>query len=250
MAILVVDDDVLNVKLLTFLLEEAGYEVIKAYNGQDALRAAIQHIPDLILLDVSMPMTSGFDICRQIRGTIDVPVIFLSAHSELEDRVTGLQIGAEDYIVKPFEPAELLARIEVVLRRYDSDTLNPSSRLIQGEVILDPVSRKVTLPGERLVSLTTMEFRLLYYLMKNAGRVLSSDQIMDKVWGSNYFSSSNQVAVYIRRVRSKIEPDMTNHRYIVTVPYFGYKFESQSSQALMPVQTASDNRQPSAVTHR
>lgn len=225
MHILVADDDLPSVKLTSFLLEEAGYRVMKAYDGPSILQSVEQHAPDLVLLDVSMPKTTGFDICRQIRRTSDVPIIFLSARSQLQDKVTGLQIGGDDYLVKPFEPSELLARVEAVLRRRNSDMLNPSSRLSQGDITLDPVEHKVLFADERSVELTPLEFRLLYYLMKNAGRVLSTSQILNKVWGYDYEGESNLVAVYIRRLRTKVEPDVDQPRHVITVRNLGYKFE-------------------------
>lgn len=227
MPILVADDDIPSVKLTSFLLEEAGYQVIKAYDGNGILQAVEQHNPDLVLLDVSMPKTSGFDICRQIRRTSEVPIIFLSARSQLEDRVKGLQIGGDDYLVKPFEPSELLARVEAVLRRYNPpmDPLQPSMRLSHGGITLDPVEQRVLFEDGRMASLTPLEFRLLYYMMKNSGRVLSNSQILSKVWGYDYEGASNLVAVHIRRLRSKIEKDLNNPRHIITVRNLGYKFE-------------------------
>lgn len=225
MRILVADDDIPSVRLSSFVLEEAGYEVVKIYDAQGILQAVEQNNPDLILLDVMMPKSSGFDICRQIRRTSDVPIIFLSGRSQLQDRVMGLQIGGDDYLVKPYEPSELIARVEAVLRRRSSDTLNPSSRLTQGDLTLDPVEHKVLLADGRAVELTPLEFRLIYYLMKNAGRVLSVSQILSKVWGYDYEGESNLVAVYIRRLRSKIEKDSEHPRHVITVRNLGYKFE-------------------------
>jgi DNA-binding response OmpR family regulator len=250
MSILIADDDILSVKLTSFLLEEAGYRVVKTHDASEVVRFVAQHDPDLVLLDVSMPRGNGFDICRQIRRTSDVPVIFLSSHSQLQDRVTGLQIGADDYVSKPFEPSELLARIEAVLRRRNSDMLNPSSRLCQGDIVLDPVEHKVLLPNERSVILTPIEFRLMYYLMKNSGRILSSDQILDKVWGYDSTTGSNLVAVYVRRLRHKIEPDPEAPQHILTVPYLGYKFEAQPvpQVAASVPSTASTKRQPVSAT--
>jgi DNA-binding response OmpR family regulator len=138
MHILVADDDLPSVKLTSYLLEEAGYQVVKAYDGPAILQSIEQHNPDLVLLDVTMPKANGFDICRQIRRTSDVPIIFLTGRSQLQDRVMGLQIGGDDYLVKPFEPSELLARVEAVLRRRNSDMLNPSVRLSQGDITLEP----------------------------------------------------------------------------------------------------------------
>ncbi len=225
MAILVADDDLLNVKLVSFLLESSGYSVITAHDGPAAVHAVEMHNPDLVLLDVCMPTWNGFDVCRHIRRTSDVPIIFLSAQSQLQDRVTGLQIGGDDYLVKPFEPLELLARVEAVLRRRDADLLNPVTRLTQGDMTLEPVEHKVHFANGRSIELTPIEFRLLYYLMKNAGRVLKSDQILTKVWGYDDTSGSNLVAVYIRRLRAKIENNAKQPQRIITVPNLGYRFE-------------------------
>jgi DNA-binding response OmpR family regulator len=225
MHILVADDDLPSVKLTSYLLEEAGYQVVKAYDGSTIVQSVEQYNPDLVLLDVTMPKANGFDICRQIRRTSDVPIIFLTGRSQLQDRVMGLQIGGDDYLVKPFEPSELLARVEAVLRRRNSDMLNPSIRLSQGDITLDPVEHKVLFADNRTVELTPLEFRLIYYLMKNSGRVLNTSQILSKVWGYDYEGESNLVAVYIRRLRTKIETIPEQPRHVITVRNLGYKFE-------------------------
>ncbi|KAB8142347.1 response regulator transcription factor [Chloroflexia bacterium SDU3-3] len=226
MSILIADDDLLTVKLTSFVLEEAGYQVIKVYNGQDALSAVREYDPELILLDVSMPKSDGFDVCRQIRITSNVPIIFLSGRSQLQDRVLGLQIGGDDYISKPFEPSELLARIEAVLRRRNHDPLSPSSKLTIGPITMDPITHEVTVGERRPTKLTPVEFRLLYYLMRHPGRVLNTTMILEKVWGNGYDNDSNLVPVYIRRLRAKIEENINHPHYIVTVTNLGYKFEA------------------------
>lgn len=226
MTILIADDDLLTVKLTSFVLEEAGYRVVKVYNGHDVISAINDHEPELILLDVAMPKLNGFDVCRQIRNSSNVPIIFLSARSQLQDRVTGLQIGGDDYLVKPFEPSELVARIEAVLRRRGSDGLALSSRLSVGNITIEPVSHEVLLGDDKSVKLTPVEFRLLYYLMRNPGRVLSTNMILSKVWGSGYDTDSNLVPVYIRRLRTKIEANIERPRNIITVTSVGYKFEA------------------------
>jgi DNA-binding response OmpR family regulator len=226
MHILIADDDLPNVKLTSFLLEDAGYRTVKAFDGAGIMQQLEQHQPDLVLLDVSMPTTNGFEICRQIRRTSDIPIIFLSARSQLEDRVRGLQVGGDDYLVKPFEPAELLARIEAVLRRRSSDVLSTDARLSMGELTLDPIEQQVLMADGRALALTPLEFRLLYYLMKNAGRVLSASQILSKVWGYDFDGESNLVAVYVRRLRSKLEPNTSPSRHIITIRNLGYKFEA------------------------
>lgn len=225
MNILVVDDDIPSVKLTSYLLEEAGYRVLRAHDATSIMQVIEQHNPDLILLDVMMPKIDGFEVCRQIRRNSDVPIIFLSARSQLQDRVTGLQIGGDDYLVKPYEPSELLARVEAVLRRRNADMLNTSTRLSQGNITLDPVEHKVIFTDGRVVELTPLEFRLLYYLMKNAGRILNVTQILSKVWGYDYEGESNLVAVYIRRLRTKVEEDPDHPRHVITVRNLGYKFE-------------------------
>jgi DNA-binding response OmpR family regulator len=225
MQILVADDDMNNVKLAAFLLEEAGYKVIRTHDGQRVMSIIEEQQPDLVLLDVSMPGINGFEVCQQIRRVSDIPIIFLSGHSQLQDRIKGLQLGGDDYLVKPFEPSELLARIEAVLRRSNNDALTPSTRISQGGITLDPVEHKVVFTDGRTISLTPLEFRLLYYLMKNAGRVLSGNQILSKVWGYDFDGESNLVAVYVRRLRTKVEAEPEVPRHIITIRNLGYKFE-------------------------
>ncbi|WP_322815776.1 response regulator transcription factor [Chloroflexus sp.] len=225
MNILVVDDDIPSARMTSYLLEEAGYRVFRAHDTSNILQLIEQHNPDLILLDVMMPKIDGFEVCRQIRRNSDIPIIFLSARHQLQDRVTGLQIGGDDYLVKPFEPSELLARVEAVLRRRNADVLNTSTRLSQGNLTLDPVEHKVLFTDGRSVELTPLEFRLLYYLMKNSGRILNVTQILSKVWGYDYEGESNLVAVYIRRLRTKVEEDPDHPRHVITVRNLGYKFE-------------------------
>jgi len=213
MNILVVDDDIPSARMTSYLLEEAGYRVFRAHDASNILQLIEQHNPDLILLDVMMPKIDGFEVCRQIRRNSDIPIIFLSARHQLQDRV------------KPFEPSELLARVEAVLRRRNADVLNTSTRLSQGNITLDPVEHKVLFTDGRVVELTPLEFRLLYYLMKNSGRILNVTQILSKVWGYDYEGESNLVAVYIRRLRTKVEEDPDHPRHVITVRNLGYKFE-------------------------
>jgi DNA-binding response OmpR family regulator len=225
MQILVADDDLNNVKLATFLLEEAGYKVVRTHDGAKVMPLVEENNPDLVLLDISMPGLNGFEVCQQIRRMSDVPIIFLSAHTQLHDRIKGLQIGGDDYLVKPFEPSELLARIEAVLRRSNNDSVSTSTRITHGDITLDPVEHKVLFSDGRTISLTPLEFRLLYYLMKNAGRVLSGSQILSKVWGYDFEGESNLVAVYVRRLRTKVEKNPEDPRHIMTIRNLGYKFE-------------------------
>jgi len=226
MRILVVDDDAPSVKMISFLLREEGYEVSSADNGATALEAIDRESPDLVILDVMMPHLDGFEVCRRIRQKMDVPIIFLSAKGETVDRVAGLQLGADDYLAKPFEPAELLARVKAVLRRTEAFAVEDTqSRLTVGEITLEPVNNRIVLAGGRKAVLTPIEFRLLHCLMRNAGRILSHDVLMSSVWGYEYEGYSNQIAVYMRRLRMKIEEDPDHPKFLTTVRGVGYKFE-------------------------
>jgi len=227
MRILIVDDDPPTVKWTSFLLRDEGYDVITADNGRAALELVERESPDLVILDVMMPQIDGLEACRRIRQTMDVPIIMLSAKGETADKVTGLGMGADDYLAKPFEPAELLARVKAVLRRTEAFSAfdDSQSRVAVGEIRLDPVGNKVFLPGGRTVELTPIEFRLLHVLMRNAGRVLSHDYLLSSAWGYEYEGYSNQIAVYIRRLRTKLEADPSNPKYLVTVRGMGYRFE-------------------------
>jgi DNA-binding response OmpR family regulator len=226
MHILVVDDDAPSVKMIAFLLREEGYTVSTADNGMAALQLVEKEEPDLVILDVMMPHLDGHETCRRIRSKLHVPIIFLSAKGETSDRVQGLELGADDYLAKPFEPAELLARVKAVLRRTEAYAMgNGQTRLIAGDFILDPLENRASVRGKP-VDLTPIEFRLLHCLARNAGRVLTHDFLLDAVWGYEYEGYSNQVAVYIRRLRNKIEIDPSNPEHLQTVRGLGYKFEA------------------------
>lgn len=227
MRILIVDDDPPTVKWTSFLLRDEGYEVITADNGRAALMLVERESPDLVILDVMMPQIDGLETCRRIRQTMDVPIIMLSAKGETADKVTGLKMGADDYLAKPFEPAELLARVKAVLRRTEvfSAFDDSQSRVAVGEIRLDPVGNKVFLPGDKTVELTPIEFRLLHVLMRNAGRVLTHDYLLSSAWGYEYEGYSNQIAVYVRRLRTKLEDDPSSPKYLLTVRGMGYRFE-------------------------
>jgi DNA-binding response OmpR family regulator len=226
MRILVVDDDPPSVKMTAFLLREEGYEVITADNGRAALELVESQSPDLVIMDVMMPHIDGLEVTRRIRQTMDVPIIILSAKGETADKVTGLEVGADDYLAKPFEPSELIARVKAVLRRSEIFAYGDSqSQVAVGELRLDPVGNKVIRNDGTEIELTPIEFRLLHVLMRNAGRVLSHDYLLSNAWGYDYEGYSNQIAVYIRRLRTKIEKDPANPVYLQTVRGIGYKFE-------------------------
>ena len=226
MRILAVDDDRNNLKMLAFLLGEEGYEVLTAETGRAALALLDSQHPDLVILDVMMPQMDGLEVCRRIRQTMDIPIIILSAKGETTDKVLGLELGADDYLPKPFEPSELLARVKAVLRRSEISTFDDSQVAIAvAGLRLDPVGNRVVLEKGTVIDLTPIEFRLLHCLMRNAGRTLNHDFLMSHAWGYEYEGYSNQIAVYIRRLRSKVEEDPTNPKYIATVRGLGYRFE-------------------------
>jgi len=226
MRILAVDDDRNNLKMLAFLLGEEGYEVLTAETGRAALALLDSQHPDLVILDVMMPQMDGLEVCRRIRQTMDIPIIILSAKGETTDKVLGLELGADDYLPKPFEPSELLARVKAVLRRSEISTFDDSQVAIAvAGLRLDPVGNRVVLEKGTVIDLTPIEFRLLHCLMRNAGRTLNHDFLMSHAWGYEYEGYSNQIDVYIRRLRSKVEEDPTNPKYITTVRGLGYRFE-------------------------
>lgn len=230
MRILIVDDDRPSLKMTGFLLREEGYTVFTADNGHDALRMIDEKTPDLLILDVMMPGMDGWEVTRQLRRTTNLPIIILSAKGETSDRVFGLDLGADDYLAKPFEPSELLARVRAVLRRAEAFTFGePQGQLAIEGFRLDPVNNAVSLSTGRVIELTPIEFRLLHYLARNNGRVLTHEQLLSTVWGYDYEGYSNQVAVYIRRLRSKLEPNPDEPRYILTARGVGYRFEASGS---------------------
>ncbi len=211
--------------MISFLLREEGYEVNSADNGLTALESIERETPDLVILDVMMPQMDGFEVCRRIRQKADVPIIFLSAKGDTADRVAGLELGADDYLAKPFEPSELLARVKAVMRRTEAFSQEDAqARLAVGSITLDPLSNRVMFGDGTVVMLTPIEFRLLHCLMRNAGRILSHELLMNAVWGYDYEGDSNQIAVYIRRLRMKIEKNPDDPRLLMTVRGLGYKF--------------------------
>jgi DNA-binding response OmpR family regulator len=215
--------------MTAFLLREEGYEVITADNGRAALEKVETGAPDLVIMDVMMPHIDGLEVTRRIRQTMDVPIIILSAKGETADKVTGLEVGADDYLVKPFEPSELIARVKAVLRRSEVFAYDDmQGRVTVGDLRLDPVGYKVIRDGVE-IELTPIEFRLLHVLMRNAGRALSHDYLLSSAWGYDYEGYSNQIAVYIRRLRAKVERDPASPVYLQTVRGLGYKFERPSS---------------------
>jgi len=226
MRVLIVDDDPPSRKMTAFLLQEEGYTVLTAEDGQQALDMIECEQPDLVILDVMMPRVDGWEVCRRVRQRLNVPIIMLSAKGETSDRVQGLELGADDYLAKPFEPTELLARVKALKRRAEAfATPAGQERLTIGDVTLDAVTNRAILADGRSIEMTPIEFRLLYTLMRNAGRTLTHDMLLNAVWGYDYAGYSNQVAVYIRRLRAKIEENPDLPIRLTTVRGVGYRFE-------------------------
>jgi two-component system, OmpR family, response regulator RegX3 len=223
--ILVVEDEVSFSDPLSYLLRKEGYEVAVAETGPEALEEFDHSGADLVLLDLMLPGLSGTDVCRALRQRSNVPVIMLTAKDSEIDKVVGLEIGADDYVTKPYSSRELLARIKAVLRRLqEPEELLPAT-LEAGPVRMDVERHIVTVSGQP-TQLPLKEFDLLEMLLRNTGRVLTRMQLIDRVWGSDYVGDTKTLDVHVKRLRAKIEPDPAEPRHIVTVRGLGYKFES------------------------
>lgn len=220
--VLVVDDEKTLVKALSFNLEKEGFRVEQAYDGEEALQKVFDLKPDIVVLDLMLPELDGFEVCRRIRKKLDIPIIMLTARSEDIDKVLGLELGADDYLTKPFNSRELVARIKAILRR---STLREeeAKKLIQiGSLQIDLLQHRVRL-GEVDINLTTKEFALLSFLAANAGNVYSREQLLEQVWGYDYYGDVRTVDVHIRHLREKIERDPGNPELILTIWGTGYK---------------------------
>jgi DNA-binding response OmpR family regulator len=222
--ILVVDDEKRMVGFIRLNLEQDGFLVIEAFNGTQALDRLRDSLPDLILLDVMMPDMDGFEVLQTIREISAVPVIMLTAKGEENDKVKGLELGADDYVTKPFSPRELVSRVKAVLRRGATLDDDESGRIeVDKRLYMDFGRHEVWVDGE-LIKLRPTEYRLLYHLVKNAGWVLTHDQILTKVWGYEYRDEPHYVRLYINYLRKKIEVDPANPKYILTERGVGYRF--------------------------
>ncbi len=229
MRILVVDDDESTAEMVRFLLTRLDYQVDTVDNGRGALALIERNPPDLMLLDVGLPQMNGFEIYERLRRDgFDIPVIFVTGADELEDRVQGLKMGADDYIGKPFQPAELTARVEAVLRRYRKSNTVPRPHLQPGAIDIDMANLQVALPDGRVAQLTPREMQLLVRLAERSGQVVSREDLMDAVWGENYPGESNIVDVYVRRLRRKIERDPANPELIQLARGVGYRFMGEA----------------------
>jgi phosphate regulon transcriptional regulator PhoB len=224
--ILVVDDEENIVKLVSYNLTQEGYQVIIATDGQEALTKAQQENPDLMILDLMLPKVDGLDICRELRknsSTSELPIIILSAKEEEIDKILGLELGADDYVTKPFSPRELIARVKAVLRRTDYSLAGQTGKILQAQGIeLDLRKHQVKVAGSE-INLTPKEFNLLSILIKHPGQVFSRDNLLKKVWDYNYHGDTRTVDVHIRRLRKKISQH-SSQQHIITVRGVGYKF--------------------------
>ena len=224
--VLICDDDRDIVSALEIYLTSEGYRTVSAYNGEEAIAAVRTENIDLILMDVMMPRLDGIRATAKLREEGNIPIILLTAKSEDTDKVLGLNIGADDYITKPFNPIEVLARVKSQLRRYTTlgGMEQKPSKLVIGSIALDDETKAVTVDGES-VSLTPIEYNILLLLMRHPGRVYSSSQIYEQVWNETAFGSEGAVAVHIRHLREKLEIDPSNPRYLKVVWGLGYKME-------------------------
>ncbi len=222
--ILLVEDEESISDPLSYLLAKEGYDVGLAETGPDALEQYDRSGADLVLLDLMLPGLSGVDVCRALRTRSNVPVIMLTAKDSEVDKVVGLEIGADDYVTKPYSSRELLARIKAVIRRGQEPEELLAPTLSEGPVRMDVDRHTVTVAGEP-VALPLKEFELLEMLLRNTGRVLTRGQLIDRVWGSDYVGDTKTLDVHIKRLRAKLEPDPGHPRHILTVRGLGYKFE-------------------------
>jgi two-component system alkaline phosphatase synthesis response regulator PhoP len=226
--ILVVDDDLKTVELVKLYLNRDGYKVLTSYDGIDALHIARRSHPDLIVLDLMLPGCDGLEICRALKNESDVPIIMLTARTTENDKLKGLDLGADDYVTKPFSPRELAARVRAVLRRLPEETLQRGpAEIKRGDLTLNLLNREATIAG-RTLELTPSEFKLLGVLAREPGRVFSRQQLIEMVFGYDFEGFDRTVDVHILNLRRKIEPDPERPKYIKTIYGAGYKFAGKT----------------------
>ncbi|HYL46340.1 MAG TPA: response regulator transcription factor [Candidatus Limnocylindrales bacterium] len=228
--ILIIEDDRDIIELVRYNLVNEGFQVTAASDGSSGLASIKKSPPDILLLDLMLPRISGLEICKEIRrdsALNRLPILMLTARGEEADRVVGLEMGADDYVTKPFSPRELVARVRALLRRTEPADDSPRSIEV-GKLLIDPAAYRVAREGKRL-TLSTLEFRLLYYLASRPNRVFTRDQLLDAVWGTERFVTPRSVDVYVRRLREKIEADPENPAHLKTVRGAGYLFETRAA---------------------
>jgi len=231
--ILVVDDERNIVELMKFNLKKEGYEVVTAFDGVEALRVAREEKPDLMVLDLMMPELGGLDVCRTLRKESKIPIIMVTARGEEIDRILGLELGADDYVLKPFSPRELIARIKAVLRRT-SQKIDEQEELHFDNLYLNLIKHEVRI-NEKKIDLKPKEFDLLKLLATNAGKVFTRDFLLEQLWGYDYLGDTRTVDVHVRRLRQKIEDKPSNPKYLKTVHGIGYKFQGEDENGLYKV---------------
>ncbi|HVN16592.1 MAG TPA: response regulator transcription factor [Anaerolineales bacterium] len=224
--ILVVEDEASIAEVVCLYLKRAGYEVQTAKDGKEAMTLLEDAIPGFVILDLMLPEVDGLSLTRWLRDRSNVPIIMLTARREELDRIAGLEMGADDYIVKPFSPQELVSRVRAVLRRTGrEDESVPERPLTSGNLTIDPLSRVVSV-GEKQVDLTAKEFEMLHLLVRHPRQVFTREQLLERIWGGAEYIDAGTVTVHVRRLREKIEEDPSNPRRLLTVWGVGYKFES------------------------
>ncbi len=219
--ILVVDDDIRMLRMMKRMLELESFQTITANNGEAALRVFEKENPDLVLLDIMMPDMNGYTVCQHIREFSDVPIIMVTAMGDDKQKVEGLDTGADDYVTKPFSASELAARVRAILRRTGSQERQSNSLFRYKDLVIDYASNRVSMQDQELI-LTSTEYRLLSYISRNAGRVVTPDQLLNKVWGEAYLGAPHLLQVNIARLRKKLGDDARNPTYILTRPGIGY----------------------------
>lgn len=224
--ILIVEDEEALSDPLAFLLGREGFQTIVVDNGLDALPVFDREGADLVLLDVMLPGMSGMEVCRKLREVSSVPIIMLTAKDSELDKVLGLELGADDYVTKPYSARELIARIRAVLRRHSAETDSATESVLQGGPVRMDIDRHVVTVNGEEISMPLKEFELLEILLRNVGRVMTRGQLIERVWGADYVGDTKTLDVHIKRLRSKIEPDSSAPKYVVTVRGLGYKFEA------------------------
>ncbi|WP_087117059.1 response regulator [Corynebacterium urinipleomorphum] len=228
--ILIVEDEESLADPLAYLLEKEGFKALVAADGQTALTDFAANNVDLVLLDLMLPGMSGTDVCKKLRATSDVPIIMVTARDSEIDKVVGLELGADDYVTKPYSTRELIARIRAVLRRrsdvVEPETEVPSDNILEGGRVRLDVERHTVFVDDNPVPMPLKEFDLLEYLMRNSGRVLTRGQLIDRIWGSDYVGDTKTLDVHVKRLRTKIEKEPSRPEQLITVRGLGYKFEA------------------------
>ncbi|RKD32097.1 response regulator YycF [Thermohalobacter berrensis] len=221
--ILVVDDEKPIADILKFNLEKEGFEVTTAYDGESAVNKTLEDQPDLVLLDIMLPKKDGFQVLREIRKKLQIPILMLTAKEEEVDKVLGLELGADDYITKPFSIRELIARVKANLRRAEISLVNGNELIVSDSLVID-LNKYEVKKGNTIIELTLREFELLKFLATRAGQVFSREKLLEEVWGYEYYGDIRTVDVTIRRLREKVEDDSSNPKYVLTKRGVGYYF--------------------------